>query len=618
MTKIIISILVAFLAIPVTILYRETVDQADKIQQKSVGPQEYTDDSVNENFNKVNNVAGLKGLVIEKISPKVIKNTGYNSTALDFDQAAFGALYVEIKPEQNDREVLVILSEKANQDGTPWVATENDHYPNRIGYYKEVVKVKKGERLIRIGGPERFRPSKMDLPGGLVSVFPFRYAEIIGKIEIIKVQQYAVVYPMGNNRLYFKSSNDVLNNVWALGENTIKATTFAKVFIDGNRERKPYEADAYINQLSYYALTNDNLLPRQTLNYLLKNPTWPTEWGFYAIFMAYQDYQRTGDKQYIKDIFERLESKLFIEFSDSKTGLISTRNEYGDKIKEKRGYYPVDIVDWPPQERDNYSTSLVSGRNLFKCYLTYFKYKSKAFIANVTGKQAARSYYNMQASNALNAAHVLPEFNTVVNLTHLKAAEHLKYLADEVGYIKISNGLERYIEITKKSIQDLLVDKKTKLYVDGLGYTHSSLHANMYALAFGLVPNENLTNVIDFVVSKGMSCSVFGSEALLQGLYKARRGDVALSLMTSKDDRGWWSMKNRTGSTMTLESWSNEVNPDSDWNHAWGTAPINIISRWLLGVRINPSNIKKLIIDPQPSGLNWFNAKIPFGGGLYI
>ena len=50
------------------------------------------------------------------------------------------------------------------------------------------------------------------------------------------------------------------------------------LYIDGDRERIPYEADALINQLSHYALDTEYSLARNTFEHLMLHPTWPTEW----------------------------------------------------------------------------------------------------------------------------------------------------------------------------------------------------------------------------------------------------------------------------------------------------------------------------------------------------
>lgn len=42
--------------------------------------------------------------------------------------------------------------------------------------------------------------------------------------------------------------------IWEMCKHTMKATSFGRVFVDGDRERLPYEADAYINMLGWYCL----------------------------------------------------------------------------------------------------------------------------------------------------------------------------------------------------------------------------------------------------------------------------------------------------------------------------------------------------------------------------
>ena len=75
----------------------------------------------------------------------------------------------------------------------------------------------------------------------------------------------------------FESSDEMLNRVWELCRYSIKATTFAGVYVDGDRERIPYEADAYLNQISHYSADHDIQIARRTFDYLMKHGTWPTE-----------------------------------------------------------------------------------------------------------------------------------------------------------------------------------------------------------------------------------------------------------------------------------------------------------------------------------------------------
>jgi len=165
-------------------------------------------------------------------------------------------------------------------------------------------------------------------------------------------------------------------------------------------------------------------------------------------------------------------------------------------------------------------------------------------------------------------------------------------------------------EKVKTSINSKLFNRQKRIYVDGEGSNHSSIHANMFPLAFGIVPDYAVKSVVEFIKTRGMACSVYGAQFLLEGLYKVCEADYAFSLLTSTTDRSWWNMI-RSGSTITMEAWDMKYKPNSDWNHAWGTAPANIITRWMWGIKPAEPGFTKALICPQLSGLTWAEITAP-------
>ena len=125
-------------------------------------------------------------------------------------------------------------------------------------------------------------------------VLPFRWIEVEGWLGEMKpeqiVRQSAFAKFWDDDAAFFNCSDDMLNRIWELCRYSIKATTFAGLYVDGDRERIPYEADAYLNQLSHYYSDHDIQMARDTLDYLLTNGTWPTEWAPHLVFMAYADW----------------------------------------------------------------------------------------------------------------------------------------------------------------------------------------------------------------------------------------------------------------------------------------------------------------------------------------
>ena len=93
-------------------------------------------------------------------------------------------------------------------------------------------------------------------------------------------------------------------------------------------------------------------------------------------------------------------------------------------------------------------------------------------------------------------------------------------------------------------------------------------------------------------------------------MYKQNEADYAFDLLTSKNDRSWWNMI-KVGATMTLEAWDVKYKPNLDWNHAWGTAPLNIIARYMWGITPVSPGFTKVQIKPQLSSLNFSKIKIP-------
>ena len=155
-----------------------------------------------------------------------------------------------------------------------------------------------------------------------------------------------------------------------------------------------------------------------------------------------------------------------------------------------------------------------------------------------------------------------------------------------------------------------MFDKELGIFVDGIGTDHSSLHANMFPLAFNMVPEENIKTVAEFIKTKGMVCSVYGAQYFLEALYNAGEAEYALNLMTSDGKRSWMNMLN-VGSTMTTEAWDEYYKPNLTWNHAWGSAPGNIIPRRLMGIQALDPGYKTFTVNPQPGGLENLEIKIP-------
>jgi alpha-L-rhamnosidase len=384
-------------------------------------------------------------------------------------------------------------------------------------------------------------------------VLPFRWVEIegwpgeLGAEQLVRCAAFATNWD--DNAATFRSSDEMLNRIWELCHYSIKATTFAGVYVDGDRERISYEADAYLNQLSDYACDSNPQMARDTFDRLLKYPTWPTEWVPHMVFIAHADWMQNGDATWLAAHYEALKTKLLLDRAGP-DGLITS-----SPAQIKRG----DLVDWPTGERDGY---------------------------------------------------VFTNINTVVNAFHLRALTLMADLARAVGNTKDADDFAAREKAEQAVFQRKFFDPAHKLYRDGEGTDHTSLHANLFPLAFGLVPAENREHITAWLDERGMACSVYAAQYLLEALFENDADTNALRLITAPNDRSWRHMV-ESGATITWEAWDEKYKPNLDWTHAWGAAPANLLSRFVLGAQPLSPGWTRLVIRPHPGELTSAEGKIP-------
>ena len=83
--------------------------------------------------------------------------------------------------------------------------------------------------------------------------------------------------------------------------------------------------------------------------------------------------------------------------------------------------------------------------------------------------------------------------NTVVNAFHARALDRMARIAAVLNKPEDAQRFRAAAAKTAAALNAKLVDAATGLYVDGEGSAHSSLHANMFPLAFGLVTTGRRT-----------------------------------------------------------------------------------------------------------------------------
>lgn len=500
-----------------------------------------------------------KPLQQTRVAPVSLEQIAPGHYFIDFGKDSFAALELGFKAGSTGCTVEVHLGEALAAPRTVDRNPGNGKYAC-IRHHQASIVLRDSPGPYTVPLPER---DQRRMPRNIGPVMPFRYVELLNApaLDPEKIRQVVAHYEFNDEAADFNSSDPKLNAIWAMCKHTIKATSFCGVFVDGDRERLPYEADAYINQLGWYGCTDDLTLPRYSHEYLITHPTWPTEWKMFSVLMAHADFWQTGDITSVKAFYDQLKAKTLIHAA-REDGLISTVKPLPPRATGKVAPLKstLDIVDWPPGERDGYQMMPV---------------------------------------------------NTVVNAFHCRALHCMAELAEAAGQPGDARYFREAAVKATRALNDTLVDPVTGLYVDGEGSGHSSLHANMFPLAFGLVPAERKVKVAAFIQTRGMACSVYGAQFLMEALFENGLASPAIALMTADGNRSWTHMVERVGTTMTLEAWDMENKRNMDWNHAWGAAPANILPRQVLGVQPLAPGFARIAIQPQPGPLTWAEGKVP-------
>ena len=513
-----------------------------------------------------------------EIAPQRMVRKGPGDYFIDFGRAAFGTVKLTLTAPAPGLIVQVCLGEvlagpeTINPDPGGARRYRVMLLPLRAGTHTYGVAITPGER--------NSTGAAIRMPPEVGEVMPFRYCELVGApgpIAPDEVRQVAVHYHFDDAAAAFSSSDSMLNRIWEFCRYSIKATSFTGTYVDGDRERIPYEADAYITELGHYASDREFTLARHTLDYLLDHATWPAEWQMHMPLAAWEDYLHSGNSDLLVRRYDELAAKTLFAL-ERRDGLVASPEAHAtpeflrilhfDPRPPPPLKHPIPqevldshhpdsvplqaLTDWPPAESDGYEMRPVG------VVTNAFHYGALRAMAQIAG---ALGRWDEERAWAARAARTYRAFNTV------------------------------------------FFDPAQGTHIDGEGSRHHSLHAAMLPLAFGLVDPERIPTVTAFLRTRGMACSVYGAQYLFEALYHANQGAYALALMTAPGDRSWRHMIADVGTTITLEAWDDRFKPNEDWNHAWGAAPANLIPRLLMGIEPIAPGFARFRVRPQTAGL---------------
>jgi len=476
------------------------------------------------------------------IRKNVIEKSGYvnGSLFLDFGRASYGQLELEMDGVAYDL-AQVVLSEYAENGvvkyAPGWKTFIIDNF--RITPQQKVYKVNIPQHRACYGQfPHIETPKEF---GGEIAIF--RYVQVNHYWGPVKVRKTEFFNCVPEDAAHFESSNKKLDKIWDFCHYSMLATSVFPCYLDGERERRPYEGDAYITELGHFCCGADYSIARRTIDFFFAygDKTWPTEWILATPLLIQNYVLYSGDTRPLKRWLPQLPAKLLPQMC-RKDGLLAPTGHVRD------------IVDWPETERDGYEF----GKANFVPNAYY--YGALLAVAELTGDKK----YLQQAAK-------------------LKATMRKKML-------------------------------KNGFFVDNPDSKHTSMHTAMFALRFGLTEGDETARHQALVKSRGMACSVYGAQFLLESCFAGGMDKHGVELMTNDGKRSWFNML-REGSTVSMEAWGDSFKPGQDWSHPWGAAPANIIPRLVAGVRPTAPGFASFVVKPSPAAPKSFFLRqpTPFG-----
>ena len=193
----------------------------------------------------LDNLTACYPLQITDEHPVRMRAVTENVTFIDFGKAAFGRLRITLTSQKPDT-VVIHLGEHAINGRI----NRNPGATIRYAYYKLALIPGTNTYSVKIRPDGRNTAASANdgsvrailMPDYTGEVMPFRYCEVEGYNAVgngIDVSRQSVHYPFNGQASHFHSSDTVLNLVWDLCKYSVKATSFAGTYVDGDRERIP-------------------------------------------------------------------------------------------------------------------------------------------------------------------------------------------------------------------------------------------------------------------------------------------------------------------------------------------------------------------------------------------
>lgn len=394
----------------------------------------------------------------------------------------------------------------------------------------------------------------------------FRYVYIV-KEEGVSFKEIGMQYEFKPEiqRGSFRCDDEELNRIWEVGAYTMQLTT-REFFIDGiKRDRWAWSGDAYQSYLMNYYLFFDQQTVRNTI-WLLRGKDPLTshintimDYTFYWFLSIYDYYQFTGDKEFISQIYPRMQTMMdYVLGRTNQNGMVEGLT--GDWV----------FVDWADGYMDKH------GELSFEQVLYCKSLETMAQCAELTQNTVDQSKFTKLASDL--RAKLIPAF------------------WDETRKALVHNRL------------------------NGIRQQQLTRYSNMFSIFFNYLTDKQKQEIKTSVL---LNDSIMKISTPYMRFYELEALCALGEQKTvMKEMKAYWGGMIREGATSFWEKYNpNDKGTQhlamygrpygKSLCHAWGASPVYLLGKYYLGIQPSKAGYSEFEIRPDLGGLKWMEGKVP-------
>ena len=403
----------------------------------------------------------------------------------------------------------------------------------------------------------------------------FRYVQLLPEPGVVleEMALWQRHYPMAEEACTLKCSRDELEDIFRICKTAVRCGC-QEGFLDcPSREKGQYLGDAIITARSQLWLTGSTELLRKCIRDFTESLS--VSPGMLAVapgslmqeiadfsllypLLPLTDYEFTGDKEFLGECYPSVVSVIDSFASYAR----------GDGLLENVSAQ-WNLVDWPETARDAYDFPL-------------------------TRPVAGKGCHNVVNALWYGALLMREKIEKILGIPSERTASNVK-----------------------NSYHNVFFRREQKLFADSEKSTHCSLHANLYAAFFGLLPSSSADAYEALLLTPGRFCGVLPMYFALRGLACLGKHRTLYRLLTRDDAHGWRNML-REGASACFEAWGKEQKWNTSLCHPWASAPISLIIEELAGFHPSPELPEGFFFEPKfENPPEDFRLVFPFRGERY-